>query len=330
VKPLTATSHSRATPATPATPSSSSRQLSIAVLGPLAIRGSTHGLQPKHAELVVALALAGPDGLSNEALRGILGPGEDHPKPPQALREIITRTRRRLGTTPGGGQYIIRDGTGRYVLDPGASLDWHDFRRLTADGRSSQLRDALSLVRGQPFDGTYYWWLETSFLHAIRDQITHAASQLSALELAAGNTAAAIGAAHTGLAADATAEYLWRALMRAEDAAGNSAGVHQAWHGCLAAIADIAPDGKPHPATTGLYQELTHLACERLPGGDGTPVAGRDHTAMPCDARRNGDTRENRSRARDRDNNAGARQRHVPGDRRGAGPPQPPTSWPPG
>ncbi len=45
--------------------------------------------------------------------------------------------------------------------------------------------------------------------------------------------------------------------MRAEDAAGNIAGIHQAWHGCLTAIAGIAPDSQPHPAATGLYRELT-------------------------------------------------------------------------
>ena len=36
--------------------------LRTAVLGPLAVTGTAAPLQPRHAELVVALALAGPAG----------------------------------------------------------------------------------------------------------------------------------------------------------------------------------------------------------------------------------------------------------------------------
>jgi hypothetical protein len=53
------------------------------------------------------------------------------------------------------------------------------------------------------------------------------------------------------------AEQLWRALMRAEDAAGNRAGVHEAWQRCLAAVAEVAVDGQPHPDTLVLYRQLT-------------------------------------------------------------------------
>jgi hypothetical protein len=44
--------------------------------------------------------------------------------------------------------------------------------------------------------------------------------------------------------------------MRAEHAAGNLSGVREAWKRCLDAIAEIAPDGEPHPGTAALYQEL--------------------------------------------------------------------------
>jgi hypothetical protein len=45
--------------------------------------------------------------------------------------------------------------------------------------------------------------------------------------------------------------------MRAEDAAGNLAGVTEAWRRCLDAIEDIAPGGEPHPDTSALYRQLT-------------------------------------------------------------------------
>jgi hypothetical protein len=79
---------------------------------------------------------------------------------------------------------------------------------------------------------------------------------LAALELAAGDPAAAARAARIGLAGDAGAEQLWRALMRAEHAAGNLSGVREAWSRCLDAISEIAPDGEPHPGTAALYREL--------------------------------------------------------------------------
>jgi hypothetical protein len=233
------------------------------VLGPLVIGSSGDGLQPKQAELVTALALAGPDGLSGEILRGMLGADEDHPKPPESLRQIITRTRGRLGAAPGGGPYIIHAGAARYVLNPPAWLDWHDFRGLTEEGRTGRdprlIREALSLVRGQPFGGLGYWWLETALVDAVCAEIADAADLLSALELAAGNPAAAARAARAGLAVTPAAEQLWRALMRAEDAAANTAGVHHAWRNCLAAVADLAADGSPHPATTAVYRELTRM-----------------------------------------------------------------------
>ena len=56
--------------------------------------------------------------------------------------------------------------------------------------------------------------------------------------------------------------------MRAEDASGSIAGVHQAWHGCLTAIAGIVPDGQPHPAAGSLYRQLTSRSIRdwRSPG----------------------------------------------------------------
>jgi hypothetical protein len=45
--------------------------------------------------------------------------------------------------------------------------------------------------------------------------------------------------------------------MRAEHAAGNQAGVTEAWRLCLDSIEDIAPGGEPHPHTSALYGQLS-------------------------------------------------------------------------
>jgi len=238
-------------------PSANPGRLEVKILGPFTITGSAEQLQPKQAELVLALALAARTGLSNSALCTMLGPDPDHPKPTDAVRQIITRTRRRLGLASDGQEYIIHAGSGRYVLHPGASLDWSRFRELVASGRADDLRMALSLIGGQPFTGSYFWWIDIPLAETVRAELVDAAESLAEFELTTGSPRAAAKAARAGLMAEASAEQLWRALMRAEDAAGNMAGVTEAWRRCLDAIEDIAPGGEPHPDTAALYRQLT-------------------------------------------------------------------------
>jgi DNA-binding SARP family transcriptional activator len=231
--------------------------LQVSILGPFVVQGAAEQLQPKQAELMLALALAAPAGLSNSALCGMLGNDPDHAKPGDAVRQVITRTRRRLGRAADGREYVIHGGNGVYRLHEDVSLDWTRFRGLVASGRADDLRAALSLVRGQPFAGCYYWWIDIPLLETVRAEVVDAAEKLAELELAAGSARAAAKAARAGLTAESSAEQLWRILMRAEHAAGNLAGVTEAWKRCLDAIDEIAPDGEPHPDTAAVYHQLT-------------------------------------------------------------------------
>jgi DNA-binding SARP family transcriptional activator len=239
--------------------------LQVQVLGPFAICGAAEQLQPKQAELVLALALAAPAGLSNSALCSMLGPDPDHAKPSDSVRQIITRTRRRLGTAPDGQEYIIHAGNGHYLLHPAAQLDWSAFRQLVASGRADDLRSAVSLISGQPFTGSYFWWIDIPLIETVRAELVDAAETLSEFELATGSARAAARAARAGLLAESSAEQLWRAVMRAEHATGNLAGVTEAWRRCLDAIEDIAPGGEPHPDTEALYRQLTMAGRQHVP-----------------------------------------------------------------
>jgi DNA-binding SARP family transcriptional activator len=238
--------------------------LRIGILGSFTINGASGALLPAQSQLILALALNGPVGLSNPQLGYLLGADPDHPKLSDSLRQLIARTRRQLGRAPGGGEWIVHLGGGQYSLHPDARFDWTDFsghaeRGLAARDRGD-LREALALVRGQPFTGCYHWWLDLAFVETVRAQIVDVAELLAALELAAGDPSASARAARAGLAGDVAAEQLWRALMRAEHVAGNLSGVREAWQHCLGAIADIAPAGEPHPDTAALYQELLRSA----------------------------------------------------------------------
>jgi DNA-binding SARP family transcriptional activator len=231
--------------------------LRVGVLGPLVVDGTVEQLQPKQAELLLALALAAPAGLSNSALCGMLGADPDHAKPSDTVRQTITRTRRHLGRAADGREYIIHAGNGVYLLHEDASLDWTTFRELVASGRAEDLRAALSLVRGQPFADCYYWWIDIPLLETVRAEVVDAAETLAEFELATGSARAAARAARAGLTAERSAEQLWRLLMRAEHGAGNLAGVTEVWKHCLDAIEEIAPGGEPHPDTAALYRRLT-------------------------------------------------------------------------
>jgi DNA-binding SARP family transcriptional activator len=252
-----------AEPIPPAEPAS----LRIGVLGTLTVNGSPGALLPAQSQLILSLALAGQDGLSNQQLCYLLGADPDHPKPSDSLRQLIVRTRRQLGRAPDGREWIEHLGAGQYSLHPEARFDWHEFDALTKQGMhgrdAGRLREALRLIRGQPFSGCYHWSLDLALIETVRAQIVDAAEMLSGLELAVGDSAAAARAARTGLAGDTGAEQLWRALMRAEHAAGNMTGVREAWSRCLDAITDIAPDGEPHPETAALYRQLLKSSSTR-------------------------------------------------------------------
>ncbi len=232
----------------------------VSILGPLEITGTVADLQPKMAELVLALALAGPTGLRNIQLAAMMGPDPDTPKPSDQLRQLITRTRGKLGKAPDGQARILCDSA--YVYRTHAiTLDWTRFQELTDRGAkrnsTTDLWEALALVRGPVLDGCYHWWLETPVIENIRAEIVDAADLLAELELDADRPDRSARAARQGLASDPYAEQLWRTLMRAEYEAGNMSRVHEAWKACLKAVAEVSADGDPHPETAALYRRLT-------------------------------------------------------------------------
>jgi DNA-binding SARP family transcriptional activator len=244
--------------------------LRIGVLGTLTVNGQPGALLPAQSQLIVALALNGREGLSNRQLCYLLGADPDHPRPPDSLRQLIVRTRRQLGVAGDGREWIEHLGGGQYALHPSTRVDWTEFNAMTSTGISHNdrqlLSDALRMIRGQPFTGCYYWWLDVALVETVRAQIVDAAELLASLDLADGSPASSARAARIGLAADSAAEQLWRALMRAEHAAGNLTGVREAWNRCLEVIAEIAADGQPHPDTASLYRDLLGGSSTRFPG----------------------------------------------------------------
>jgi DNA-binding SARP family transcriptional activator len=234
--------------------------LQIGVLGPLTVNGQPGALLPAQTQLLIALALADGDGLPNRRLCELLGADPAHPRPSDSLRQLIVRTRRQQGRAGDGREWIEHRGHGRYALHADAWLDWTEFGALATAGLRSRdpgtLSEALGIVRGEPFDGCYYWWLEPALVESARARVVTVATMLASISLDRGDAAGAARATRAGLAADASAEQLWRALMRAEHAAGNLAGVREAWNRCRAVVAEIAADGQPEQSTAAVYSRL--------------------------------------------------------------------------
>jgi len=233
--------------------------LRIGLLGSLTVNGQAGGLVPAQSQLIVALAVH-RHGLSNRQLRSLLGADAGHPKPADSFRQLIARTRRALGRASDGREWIEHRGHGTYALHPDARVDCHEFEALIAAGIASDdaglLAEAMELVRGRPFTGCYYWWLDPAVVASVTARIVVSAETLARLRLAGGDPAAAVRATRIGLAADPSAEQLWRVMMRAEHAAGNLAGVRGAWGRCLDVAAEVAADGQPDSATSAVYSEL--------------------------------------------------------------------------
>jgi DNA-binding SARP family transcriptional activator len=246
-------------PDPPAGSDRSAGGLRISVLGPVVIDGPAASLEPAQTALILALALADPCGLPAESLRHMTAVDPGYPRPDDQLRQIIGRTRHDLGVASDGSEWIHRRPDGSYVLHAAAELDWTQFHDLAGRGITAGdthlLAAALALVRGEPFEDSWQWWLPVPLTEVMNAEITDTATRLAELELTAGRPTAAAAAARAGLAGSPAAEQLWRALMRAE-AAASPAAVSAAWNDCLAALARHAPGTDPSAETVALYQTL--------------------------------------------------------------------------
>lgn len=207
--------------------------LLIRVLGPVEVIGADGELEASRlrtaTELTVWLALHPHH--DRHALREAMWPGQDVGH--KTVNQLVSRTRRWLGNGPDGVPYlpvIPATADARYSLTDAAHCDWHLFRNWVDAGTKDSsgdgtdiLRQALGLVRGQPFAGVApyrYVWAEHLTQEMI-STIVDASQLLAERYLIAGNTRGALWAATKGLEAAPEAEQLYRQLFQAHHATGD-------------------------------------------------------------------------------------------------------------
>jgi len=238
-------------------------EVEVAILGPVEVRGAARPFTRAWAkELVVYLAMH-PNGATNDGWATALWP--DRLMASSSLHSTASVARRALGNARDGRDHLPR-AHGRLTLAASVGTDWARFVQLSDANRVSDLRQALELIRGRPFDGLRAsdWPILEGIAPAIEASVVDVAGRLAGLYLRQGDPAGAEWAARKGLVVSPYDERLYRMLLRTAETAGNPAGVESVMSELLHLVADdVEPFDSVHPSTMELYRSLTrhrHLA----------------------------------------------------------------------
>ncbi|WP_078656003.1 AfsR/SARP family transcriptional regulator [Streptomyces fulvoviolaceus] len=233
----------------------------IRVLGPVEVDGvpaTGHG--PRVAQLAALLYFR--PGRTADALRHDMDPHT--PWTASTLNARLQELRRALGNDSLGNPYVPRrrGSEDPYRLSPAIRCDWTRFTQLTQHALPhdpaalSGLEQALTLVRGRPFDSRPLPWAEP-FQQEITTRIVDVAHTIAAHRTPPGphhDLTRARQAIATGLDADHTAEILYRDWMHIEAAANNRSGLHTA----ITRLQEVNRqlDCPPQPETEQLIHDL--------------------------------------------------------------------------
>jgi len=147
---------------------------------------------------------------------------------------------------------------GVVVTDLQLLQDFVERARGESSGEAMQLlRAGLDLVEGPPFDGPMFEWAHTLQLHSTATTLVReTALNLVELALDAGDFKLARAAVAAGLRSARLSDELYQARMRVEAAAGNPAGVRDAYNELVLLLDDLDGGYEPHEDTQRLLAEL--------------------------------------------------------------------------
>jgi len=208
----------------------------VHVLGPVTITGiETEGASDRrrrHTELIAFLALN--PGATSAQVDDVIGHGRRIDAPRR--NQDVSRARNWLGHAADGRPYLPKlTGHDDYRLDPAVRTDWDNFRSIARHALATEqvdaqdLREALDLVRGRPFEGVpsdAYDWAEP-LIAEMTAEIVDTAHILARIELDAGRLGPAKAATVAGLAADPCNEMLFRDAIEAAHRAGDNDEVYR-------------------------------------------------------------------------------------------------------
>ncbi|MPZ28977.1 MAG: LysM peptidoglycan-binding domain-containing protein [Micromonosporaceae bacterium] len=247
------------------TPALQPLPVEVAVLGPPAVTGwAADDVRPKSAEIVTYLAVRGRPVPTYKLQTALWPNGINY----NSFKTTISRTRHALGVDRHNAFHLPEANDGRYRLGPDVGCDWTRFQTLVAAARTAAparagvvLRNALTLVRGTPFDGAagsgYQWVYDEQIISEIEVAAVDAAHRLAELALDTEDADLAIWAARQGHLVTPGHEGLYRARMRAHALAGDLDAVHQTFREAQRAAQALDPLDDVQPDTHQLYHQLT-------------------------------------------------------------------------
>lgn len=254
-------------PAANVPPPAGPASIEVRILGPIEItpaRPLEEGRADLVHEMLVYLATH-PGGVHPVVLGGILWPRGVQ----QSVRDAtFERVARWLGTDRTGRPHLYTDASGRLRLGPEVQTDWQMFvaltRRARGDGpdQAALLEQALDLVRGPLLadrpEGRYAWLAADDLEYDVTAAVADAALRLCEIRLAQGDPERAVRAVRAGLLLAADDENLWRALLRAVHATGDTARLR-------AVVDSLHRRAASHPYGIGMAPETEALIDELLP-----------------------------------------------------------------
>jgi hypothetical protein len=237
----------------------------VRLLGPVEVSAPgelEEGRAEACTEGLVYLA-AHPEGVHPTVLGGAVWPRGV----PATVRDAtVARLRDWLGRDSTGHANLTTDQEGRLRLGPEVRTDWAVFEalvQLAAAAPASEeayLQQALALVRGRLLQARrprrYAWLAKESLEYEVPARIADAAHRLVELRLARGNAAGAVQAAGAGLRGAPDEEGLWRDLLRATHATGDTARLRAVVSELEARVAADPALEELHPETEALIDEL--------------------------------------------------------------------------
>lgn len=183
------------------------------------------------------------------------------------INSRISNVRKWLGHNPTTGAKYFPERTLR--LEDTVVTDWEVFKNLvgdkTATASTTALEEALSLVRGRPFEGyaeddEAREWAFTEFQQIrIYEAIVDVAYELARRRYFEGAWRKACQAAASGVLFEPSAERLWRIWIHAEHANGRPNRVQEAISRMKARITELDPDHGPvdlEPETVQLIDAI--------------------------------------------------------------------------
>jgi hypothetical protein len=234
--------------------------VTVRVLGPVVFEGTSAPLTGRSAELVAYLACH-PEGVSAGRIKAALWPVRE-PRP-QTWLNRMSACRQALGVAA-DGEYVLPHFDNRLCrLHRAVGTDVMALERVLRRAGSgemsdlAELREALGLVRGRPFEApTGYEWAyqELHVAHAER-VVEDAARLLAEWALEARDWELALWATEKGLLCASTSELLYQVRMRAYHAAGDAEGVERAMRELLAAL-EVDDPSVLRSDTLSLFEQL--------------------------------------------------------------------------